>query len=527
MARTKQQSSKKAIQGGKGARATAKKAGKKVKSQQPTDKQAETDAHASLISTSSSVDDDANDDDDAGLVAGEAMISLQNNAQQHSADTSMLPAHTSNSYSNYGAIGVSRRDSTYDSVDQERKQNTGETVLHSPSPSEYQHQHQHQHQQQQRINSYGGSDSASSSITAAEAMLVPKFIQAQVSDDELRGILRCKGESVAAFYEAQNDLISRFLDVNQNNTDSAIELQNEQRRQKQRQVDRAVYISVVVNVFVVLAQLYAAISSRSLALFATMSEASMDLLSSVILLLASMAARRHDRFSLYPTGRFKLETIGVIIFAVLMGTFSVALLIESVSALLNTEHTANRLSIYDAVCVIAALLAKIALYLYCYTLREYHTAHVLMTDHKNDVIVNAFGLTMAIVGKHMMAWMDPLGSLIIALMILRSWVEEAWEQIKLIVGIRADPQLLQLLTYTAITHDSRIQKIDRVVAYHSGANLFVEVDIVMAPETTLVTLHDVAESLQEKYERMPGVGRCHVHVDYEVTHRSEHRNAVA
>ncbi|KAI9503813.1 hypothetical protein BX070DRAFT_191120 [Coemansia spiralis] len=358
-------------------------------------------------------------------------------------------------------------------------------------------------------------------------MLVPKFIQAQVSDDELRGILRCKGESVAAFYEAQNDLISRFLDVNQNNTDSAIELQNEQRRQKQRQVDRAVYISVVVNVFVVLAQLYAAISSRSLALFATMSEASMDLLSSVILLLASMAARRHDRFSLYPTGRFKLETIGVIIFAVLMGTFSVALLIESISALLNTEHTANRLSIYDAVCVIAALLAKIALYLYCYTLREYHTAHVLMTDHKNDVIVNAFGLTMAIVGKHMMAWMDPLGSLIIALMILRSWVEEAWEQIKLIVGIRADPQLLQLLTYTAITHDSRIQKIDRVVAYHSGANLFVEVDIVMAPETTLVTLHDVAESLQEKYERMPGVGRCHVHVDYEVTHRSEHRNAVA
>ncbi|KAJ2843874.1 hypothetical protein GGI22_007067, partial [Coemansia erecta] len=169
----------------------------------------------------------------------------------------------------------------------------------------------------------------------------------------------------------------------------------------------------------------------------------------------------------------------------------------------------------------------VALYLYCYTLREYNTAHVLMTDHKNDVVVNAFGLAMAIVGKHMMPWMDPLGSLIIALMILRSWVNEAWDQIKLIVGIRADPQLMQLLTYTAITHDPRIQKVDRVVAYHSGANLFVEVDIVMAPNTTLVTLHDVAESLQEKYERMPVVGRCHVHVDYEVTHRSEHQNAGA
>ncbi|KAJ2655409.1 hypothetical protein IWW48_005549 [Coemansia sp. RSA 1200] len=428
---------------------------------------------------------------------------------------------------NYGTMGVSDRRKAHSSAAPDEGE--GETGRASSVSTSASASASHTAKKKQRAaSSCGGSESATSTATTAtEAMLVPKFIKAQINDDELKEISQTKGRHVASFYEAQNDLISRFLGVNQNHTDVAFELQNEHRRLKQRQVDRAVYISVIVNVFVVIAQLYAAISSRSLALFATMSEASMDLLSSVILLLASMAARRHDRFSLYPSGRFKLETIGVIIFAVLMGTFSVALLVESISALLTAERAPNRLSIYDVVCVVAALLAKIALYLYCYTLREYHTAHVLMTDHKNDVMVNAFGLTMAIVGKHMMAWMDPLGSLIIALMILRSWVDEAWEQIKLIVGIRADPQLMQVLTYTAITHDPRIQKVDRVVAYHSGANLFVEVDIVMAPETTLVTLHDVAESLQEKYERMPVVGRCHVHVDYEVTHRSEHQNAGA
>ncbi|KAJ1662302.1 hypothetical protein IW140_005992 [Coemansia sp. RSA 1813] len=434
------------------------------------------------------------------------------------AQSSIGPSESAN---NYGAVGLSDR-SRGETRSSSMSSHTAETSAKATAAAEG--------QCKQRAGSCGRSESANSSATtntATEAMLVPKFIKAQISDDELKEISRSKGGPVASFYEAQNDLISRFLGVNQNHTDMAFELQNEQRRVKQRQVDRAVYISVIVNVFVVIAQLYAAVSSRSLALFATMSEASMDLLSSVILLLASMAARRHDRFSLYPSGRFKLETIGVIIFAVLMGTFSVALLVESISALVVAENTPNRLSAYDIICVVAALLAKIALYLYCYTLREYNTAHVLMTDHKNDVMVNAFGLAMAIVGKHMMPWMDPLGSLIIALMILRSWVNEAWEQIKLIVGIRADPQLMQLLTYTAITHDPRIQKVDRVVAYHSGANLFVEVDIVMAPETTLVTLHDVAESLQEKYERMPVVGRCHVHVDYEVTHRSEHQNAGA
>ncbi|KAJ2325479.1 hypothetical protein GGI00_005028 [Coemansia sp. RSA 2681] len=367
----------------------------------------------------------------------------------------------------------------------------------------------------------------SSSITRAETVLVPQFIAAQIDDEALRQIAQDSGPKVAAFYETQNELIAELLSVNQQHTDDMLEMQTRERRTKQRQVDMAVHVSVVVNVLVVLAQLYAAISSKSLALFATMSEAMMDLLSSIILLLASRAARRRDRFSLYPSGRFKLETIGVIVFAVLMGTFSVALLVESISALWMQNATPNLLSIYDAVCVIAALLAKIALYLYCYTLREYHTAHVLMTDHRNDVFVNAFGLSMAAVGKHAVAWMDPLGSLIIAVMILRSWVAEAWDQIKLIVGISADPRLIQVLTYTAITHDPRIEKVDRVVAYHSGAKLFVEVDIVMPPCTPLITLHDVAESLQEKYERMPGVGRCHVHVDYEVTHRSEHHNAEA
>ncbi|KAJ2596248.1 hypothetical protein GGF39_003520 [Coemansia sp. RSA 1721] len=383
----------------------------------------------------------------------------------------------------------------------------------------------------ERLGSYTYSDSTtpslSSSITRAEAVLVPKFIAAQVDESNLRSISQEQGPKVAAFYEAQNELIADLLGVNQQHTDDVLEMQSEHLRFKQRQVDFAVRVSVVVNVFVVLAQLYAAVSSKSLALFATMSEAMMDLLSSIILLLASMAARRRDRFSLYPTGRFKLETIGVIVFSVLMGTFSVALLFESIAALMSKEHAPNQLSIYDAICVMLALVAKVFLYMYCYTLREYHSAHVLMTDHRNDVIVNAFGLAMAIVGKHVMPWMDPLGSLIIALMILKSWVEEAWDQIKLIVGIRADPRLHQVLTYTAITHDTRIQKVDRVVAYHSGAKLFVEVDIVMPPNTPLVTLHDVAESLQEKYERMPGVGRCHVHVDYEVTHRSEHQNALA
>jgi len=60
-------------------------------------------------------------------------------------------------------------------------------------------------------------------------------------------------------------------------------------------------------------------------------------------------------------------------------------------------------------------------------------------------------------------------------------------------------------------------------AYHSGPDLFVEVDIVMNGDTPLSRAHDLSQQLQDKIEMLPGVGRAFVHVDHETTHRPEHR----
>lgn len=75
---------------------------------------------------------------------------------------------------------------------------------------------------------------------------------------------------------------------------------------------------------------------------------------------------------------------------------------------------------------------------------------------------------------------------------------------------------------TAMTHSPFIKQIDTVRAYHSGPRLIVEVDIVMDPQETLQSTHDVAEALQIKLESLPDVERAYVHVDYETDHAPEH-----
>lgn len=70
-----------------------------------------------------------------------------------------------------------------------------------------------------------------------------------------------------------------------------------------------------------------------------------------------------------------------------------------------------------------------------------------------------------------------------------------------------------------MTHSPLVERIDTVRAYHTGPRLLVEVDIVMDRNERLEIVHDVAEDLQIKLEKLPCVERAFVHIDYETSHK--------
>ncbi|MBE3048801.1 hypothetical protein IMZ48_41145 [Candidatus Bathyarchaeota archaeon] len=70
-----------------------------------------------------------------------------------------------------------------------------------------------------------------------------------------------------------------------------------------------------------------------------------------------------------------------------------------------------------------------------------------------------------------------------------------------------------------MTHSPLVERIDTVRAYHTGPRLLLEVDIVMDRNERLEIVHDVAEDLQTKLERLPCVERAFVHIDYETSHK--------
>ncbi|KAF9586277.1 hypothetical protein BGW38_007558 [Lunasporangiospora selenospora] len=338
----------------------------------------------------------------------------------------------------------------------------------------------------------------------------------RVSEDQIRAIRSSK--KVRDFYREQNELIDELLEPAESR-EGAAELEEK----NQVKVKIAIYGSMGVNVLLFLLQLYAAISSKSLALFATMADSFMDLLSGVILMYAARASTKSNWFK-YPSGKSRMETAGTIVFASLMATVSMQLIIESVRTLENSDKMPPMPNTLAIVFVSCALGSKFFLYLYCKSVSQYNTANILAMDHRNDLLVNGFGLFASLMSRFSW-WLDPAGAIVVSLIILRSWVWTAHEQIQLIVGKTADPSFLKKLTYISLTHHRQILQVDTCTAYHAGNNLFVEVDVVMSPETPLRESHDISESLQIKLEALPNVERAFVHVDYETSHAPEHRKS--
>ncbi|KAG1373545.1 hypothetical protein G6F61_010091 [Rhizopus arrhizus] len=347
-------------------------------------------------------------------------------------------------------------------------------------------------------------------IESGHRLIDPLSLQDQkITEDYLKSL---KGrKKLQKFYKKQNGLIDTML--------KAFDASDSEEEEKQLlKLKIAIYGSVVANVLLFVLQLIAAINSGSLSIFSTMADAFMDLLSSVVLMWASNQASKSNVLK-YPAGKSRMETVGIIIFSCLMSCVAMFLIIESAQKLADQSHSPD-LTYLAIGFVASALVIKFGLYLYCMRLYHFNSAKVLAQDHFNDLLVNSLGLTTGILGSRITPLIDPIGSMIVAIIILRSWTSTLIEHIPLVVGKTADAEFLNLITYIALTHPGVIL-VDTCRAYYAGSQLFVEVDIVLPPTMKLRESHDIGEALQVKLESLTEVERAFVHVDYETLHKPE------
>ena len=255
---------------------------------------------------------------------------------------------------------------------------------------------------------------------------------------------RRKARRLQEFYHSQNANIERLLKPVDEHRSQA----RDDHSGNQVKFKIAVHGSLVANVILAGLQVYAAASSGSLSLFATMADAVFDPLSNLALILSHRAVNRVDARK-FPSGKARIETAGNIVFCFIMCSMSFIIIVLAARELMagSTQET-RTFHLASVVAVAVALVAKMSLFAYCWALRNtYSQIRILWQDHRNDIFVNAFGLMTSVGGSKLRWWIDPTGAVLLSCVVVLIWLRTAYSEFQLLIGVTASLELQQLITY--------------------------------------------------------------------------------
>ncbi|CAJ1978385.1 unnamed protein product [Sphenostylis stenocarpa] len=345
-----------------------------------------------------------------------------------------------------------------------------------------------------------------------------------------RGLLRKpkKQSKVAEYYKKQERLLEGYNDMDAMTATGYFpgSLTQDELKQLARSERMAVNVSNAANLVLFAAKVYTSIESRSLAVIASTMDSLLDLLSGFILWFTAYAMRNPNQYH-YPIGKKRMQPVGIIVFASVMATLGLQILIESGRQLITkSKPEMNPRELKWMIGIMASVtVVKFILMVYCRRFKN-EIIRAYAQDHFFDVITNSVGLVASVLAVKYSWWIDPMGAIIIAVYTINTWAKTVIENVWSLIGRTAPPDFLAKLTYLIWNHHEEVKHIDTVRAYTFGAHYFVEVDIVLPEDMPLNQAHNIGETLQEKLEQLPEVERAFVHIDFEFTHRPEHKMMV-
>jgi divalent metal cation (Fe/Co/Zn/Cd) transporter len=240
----------------------------------------------------------------------------------------------------------------------------------------------------------------------------------------------------------------------------------------------------------------------------------------IIALTAANSKFTRDDLVKYPVGKSRVSTVGILVFSILMAACAVYIIMQCAMSLLRHE-TIETLSLTAMVIMGVTIGVKLAMAI-AYHCLGHPMTRALAADHRNDVLTNSLGLFMYWGTTAIGWWMDSAGGIALAAFVLVSWVGNAIENGKMLMGTSAPPEILRALTYMAVHHHPLVLGVEQVIAFQVGPQYFAELHIVVPGHVHLEVAHWIGESLQLKVEKVRDIERAWVHVDCEEHNENEH-----
>jgi len=214
--------------------------------------------------------------------------------------------------------------------------------------------------------------------------------------------------------------------------------------QNHRYIVREGWVSIVTNLFLFALKYWAGLVSGSIALIADAWHTLTDSVSSVIVLIGGKLSNKPADEE-HPFGHGRAEHIAAIIIGVLLAIVAFDFILSSVEKFNSRE--AGNFGPFAIVVTLISIVGKEALAQYAFWGYRKTKSSVLKADawhHRTDSLSSIVILIGILIGKFYW-WIDSLLALIVALMIAYASYEILSKEIRSLLGIRIDPELIHAI----------------------------------------------------------------------------------
>lgn len=299
---------------------------------------------------------------------------------------------------------------------------------------------------------------------------------------------------------------------------------------KPQQIDKArlmrlaTYASVATAVSLIVAKLVAWFITDSVSILATLVDSSLDVLASVVNLIAVhhalQPADREHRF-----GHGKAEPLAGLGQSMFIAGSAGILLLQGINRLLNPQPLEAGLELGVGVMVFS-IIASLALYNFQrYVVRQTGSTAIQADalHYKTDVLVNGSVIVALLLTFYGWPQFDPIFAIAIALYILYSAWHIVRESINLLMDHELPDEERQKISALVINHPDAIGLHD-LRTRRSGTTVFVQLHLELDERLSLKQAHDIADELEHKVAALFDKAEVIIHED-PITHLPLNRGA--
>jgi len=279
-----------------------------------------------------------------------------------------------------------------------------------------------------------------------------------------------------------------------------------------KSVQRVLWITLLLNLGVALAKLIVGLASSSLALLGDAAHSAIDTANNIVGLVAvAVAAQEADKS--HPYGHSKIETLAAFVLAGLLFVTCFNLAVEAVKRLVGFHATTTVATPAAFAVVLGTLLVNVAVSRYEARRGAQLGSEFLLADAahtRSDVLVTLTVLTSLAFVRLGVPHVDAALSLLIAALIGAIGYKVFQRTVPVLVDASALDERRVLEVVGSVPG---VQDPHAIRSRRAGHDVFLDLHIVVDPNTDTETAHAVTEAVEQALDDAFGPTSATVHVE--------------